>query len=74
MNRRFMLTHVKITPSATGVPLLDPPLGQRYPAGLQTVAGAPWPVYTNRGIGAIYPPLRFNCRPEIALITLLRGS
>jgi predicted MPP superfamily phosphohydrolase len=55
-----------------GPPLL-PPLGQNYPAGLQTVRGTSWQVYTSRGVGVISPPLRLNCRPEVALITLVRG-
>ena len=28
-------------------------------------------LYTNRGIGMIAPRLRFNCRPEITVFTLL---
>jgi len=27
-------------------------------------------LYTNRGIGVIAPPVRFNCRPEVTLFTL----
>ncbi|MCS6845266.1 MAG: metallophosphoesterase [Caldilineales bacterium] len=54
------------------VPLLGPPvlpyLGQKYPAGLYRVGRLT--VYTNRGIGVIYPPVRFNCRPEVTLFTL----
>jgi predicted MPP superfamily phosphohydrolase len=53
-----------------GPPFL-PPLGRKYPAGLQAIRGASWQVYTSRGIGVISPPFRFNCRPEVALITLL---
>jgi predicted MPP superfamily phosphohydrolase len=29
-------------------------------------------VYTNRGVGVITPPVRFNCRPEVTLLTLAR--
>ena len=57
------------------LPLLGPPvlpwLGRRYPAGLYTLPGAAMRLYTNRGIGVITPPLRFNCRPEVTLLTLL---
>ena len=31
-------------------------------------------VYTNRGVGVTAPPIRFNCRPEVALLTLARES
>lgn len=54
------------------LPLLGPPvlpyLAQKYPAGLYRVGHLT--VYTNRGIGVIYPPVRFNCRPEVTLFTL----
>jgi predicted MPP superfamily phosphohydrolase len=59
------------------LPLLGPPLlpwlGQKYPAGLKPVLGSGLQVYTNRGIGLIAPPVRFNCRPEVTLLTLVRG-
>jgi predicted MPP superfamily phosphohydrolase len=54
-----------------GAPVL-PYLGRRYPAGLYRIGELT--LYTNRGIGTIYPPIRFNCRPEIALITLARET
>ena len=53
-----------------GAPML-PYLGEKYPIGLVR-AGAMW-VYTNRGIGMVSPPVRFNCRPEITLLTLRSG-
>jgi len=52
-----------------GRPIL-PWLGRKYPAGLQSVPGSTLQVYTNRGIGVIAPPLRFNCRLEVTLLTL----
>ena len=41
---------------------------KKYGAGL--VRGPHCPVYVTRGIGMIAPPVRFNCRPEVAIITL----
>jgi predicted MPP superfamily phosphohydrolase len=55
-------------------PLVLPWLGRKYPAGLRTVAGSALQVYTSRGIGVIAPPLRFNCRPEVARLTLARAT
>jgi predicted MPP superfamily phosphohydrolase len=52
--------------------LVLPYLGRRYPIGLQR-AGDTW-VYTSRGIGVIYPPIRLNCPPEITLLTLHIGK
>jgi predicted MPP superfamily phosphohydrolase len=60
------------------LPLYGPPmlpwLGQKYPAGLRAVAGSALQVYTSRGVGVIAPPLRFNCRPEVARLTLARAT
>lgn len=50
-----------------GRPVL-PYLGQKYPAGLYQVG--PLALYTNRGIGVIAPPVRFNCPPEVTVLTL----
>ncbi|HEU5434450.1 MAG TPA: metallophosphoesterase [Thermomicrobiales bacterium] len=43
--------------------------GRRYVSGLNRVAGMP--IYTSRGLGTYRPPLRFNCPPEVTLLTLV---
>jgi len=54
------------------VPFLGPPVlphwGRKYPSGLYRV-GEMW-LYTNRGVGMTSPYVRFNCRPEITVLTL----
>ena len=54
------------------LPLIGPPvlpyLGQRYPAGLYRLGNMA--LYVTRGVGLIAPPVRFNCRPEVTLLTL----
>jgi len=50
-----------------GSPYL-PPLARKYPRGLRQVGALK--LYTNRGIGTIVLPMRFNCPPEITLLTL----
>lgn len=54
-----------------GAPVL-PPMAERYPEGLRRI-GEMW-LYTSRGVGLIGPPfgppVRFNCRPEVVLLTL----
>lgn len=45
-----------------------PEHGRRYVNGLYLVENMF--VYTSRGLGMTSAPLRFNCRPEIAVITL----
>ena len=46
-----------------------PDYGKKYEQGLYRVKDM-W-LYTNRGIGVIWPAVRFNCRPEITEITLV---
>ena len=50
-----------------GAPIL-PPLGRLYPSGLYQVGGMYQ--YTNRGLGMTGFHLRFNCHPEVTVITL----
>jgi hypothetical protein len=45
-----------------------PELGQRYVEGLFRLG--PTQLYVNRGVGTVNLPFRFNCPPEITLITL----
>lgn len=49
------------------------PLGcEKYPCGL--IQGPHNKVFISTGIGAVFPPLRFRCPPEIALLTLQTAS
>ena len=50
-----------------GSPFL-PYLGRKYPRGLYQIGSLQ--LYTNRGLGVVSPPVRFNFRPEITLFTL----
>ena len=50
-----------------GAPVL-PYLGRKYPRGLYQLGALQ--LYTNRGLGVVAPPVRFNCPPEITLFTL----
>jgi predicted MPP superfamily phosphohydrolase len=49
-------------------PLYLPPFAERYPSGRYQVGRMVQ--YTNRGVGTLGRPLRFNCRPEITVFTL----
>ncbi len=49
--------------------IILPYLGRKYDLGLYKVKGM-W-LYTNRGIGMVTEPVRFNCPPEVTEITLL---
>jgi uncharacterized protein len=50
-----------------GAPVL-PLMGEKYPMGFYRVG--PLQLYTNRGLGMISPRIRFNCAPELTLLTL----
>jgi uncharacterized protein len=53
-------------------PLYLPGLARKYVWGLYRVGNLM--LYTNPGIGTIGLPLRWNCPPEITLLTLRRSS
>lgn len=53
-----------------GAPVL-PPMAQKYPLGLYRIGNLQ--LYTNAGVGVVGLPIRFDCPPEITLITLTRG-
>lgn len=50
-------------------PLILPRFAEKYPMGLAR-AGNFTQVYTTRGVGVLPPAIRFNCPPEITLVTL----
>ncbi len=49
-------------------PLILPALSHKYPKGLYSIKNML--LYTNRGLGMLPPQLRFDCRPEIAVMDL----
>ena len=60
-------------------PIVLPPYGRKYPIGLRRVQGSGTLVYTNVGVGLIAWELgpmalvvRWNCPPEVTLLTLRR--
>jgi len=52
-------------------PVALPYLGRKYEMGLYRIEDM-W-LYTNRGLGVISVPLRYNCPPEVTVITLVRA-
>ncbi len=50
-------------------PVVRPLYAMKYADGLHHVDGML--LYTNRGLGLLKPHLRFNCRPEVTILTLL---
>jgi predicted MPP superfamily phosphohydrolase len=54
-----------------GAPYL-PQLARKYPCGWRHLG--PLNLYTNRGLGTVDLPVRFNCPPEVTLLTLRSGA
>lgn len=53
-----------------GRPMVTPRYGNKYVAGLRRADQTGAWVYTNVGLGVLWPPIRLNCAPEITLLTL----
>ena len=51
-----------------GPPLVPSEYGAKYAQGLFRRGDTQ--MYVNRGLGVLFPPVRFNCRPEIAVFHL----
>jgi uncharacterized protein len=58
------------------LPLVGPPylpeFAEKYPKGLYQIDGMM--LYTNRGLGMVHMPFRFNSRPEMTVYTLRSGK
>ncbi len=54
-----------------GAPIVPSRYGQKYLEGL--VKTLYTQVYISHGLGTNSPPMRFNCRPELAHLTLVQG-
>jgi predicted MPP superfamily phosphohydrolase len=50
-------------------PIVLPNYGRKYPSGSYKVGNMHQ--YTNRGLGMVFPYVRFLCRPEITVFTLV---
>jgi len=53
-------------------PLYLPALAKKYVWGLHQIGGLT--LYTNPGLGTVNVPVRWNCPPEITLLTLRRSA
>jgi predicted MPP superfamily phosphohydrolase len=51
-----------------GSPIIPSQYGQKYASGL--VKAPKTNCFVTRGVGTVFPPVRLNCPPEIALLTL----
>jgi predicted MPP superfamily phosphohydrolase len=51
-------------------PIFTPDGAKKYVRGLKKLQSSKLILYVNRGIGTTFLPFRFNCRPEITVMTL----
>jgi predicted MPP superfamily phosphohydrolase len=56
------------------LPGLGTPAARRFPVVAGAARRENTTIYVSRGIGTVYIPLRLNCPPELALLTLRRRS
>lgn len=62
-------------PVAGYAPIVPSSFGQKYSGGLVRLKRrGETPVYVSRGVGVVFLPMRFNCPPEITLVTLRRTA
>ena len=54
-----------------GRPFIPSAYGQKYALGL--VQAPHTKTFVTTGVGSIFPPLRFRCPPEVALLTLVKA-
>lgn len=54
-----------------GAPIVPSAYGQKYVSGL--CHGPVVPAFVTRGVGTAFPPFRFRCPAEVALLTLRSG-
>jgi predicted MPP superfamily phosphohydrolase len=52
-----------------GLPRVLPVLARKYPQGLYVLGNMS--VFTSKGVGLVNPPVRFACRPEVAILDLV---
>ena len=51
-----------------GQPIITPQLAKRYKQGLEQAQDHP--VYVSRGVGMVQPAIRFDCPPEVTVLTI----
>lgn len=55
------------------LPVVGAIAAQKFPIAAGTIRRANTTMFVSRGVGTIYVPVRFNCPPEVAVLTLARA-
>jgi len=56
------------------LPILGAIAAQKFPVVAGVGRQGPSTVFVSRGVGTVYAPIRINCPPEVALLTLQRAD
>jgi predicted MPP superfamily phosphohydrolase len=56
------------------LPVIGAPARRRFPLLSGTMRQANTTIFVSRGVGTVYVPVRINCPPEVAILTLRRLS
>jgi len=56
------------------LPFIGAPAARRFPVVAGSAVRTGTSIFVSRGVGTVYLPLRINCPPEVALITLRHAS
>jgi predicted MPP superfamily phosphohydrolase len=56
------------------LPLLGPVAAQKFPVVAGTARLNRTTIFVSRGVGTVYVPVRLNCPPEVAILTLARST
>jgi hypothetical protein len=56
------------------LPLVGAIAAQKFPVVAGTASRGKTTIFVSRGVGTIYVPVRINCPPEVAVLTLQRRS
>jgi len=56
------------------LPLLGPVAAEKFPVVYGTARQGETTLFVSRGLGTVYLPVRVNCPPEVAVLTLTQGK
>ena len=56
------------------LPFIGAPAGRKFPVLAGSAVRERTSIFVSRGVGTVYLPIRMNCPPEVALLTLRRAE
>ena len=56
------------------LPVIGAPAGRKFPVLAGSAVRERTSIFVSRGVGTVYIPVRLNCPPEVAVLTLRRAG